>query len=106
MTNLRTNTATETLDGSGWMGSMRAGSVSGRCSIDCGSSVFRAVARSAGLAPDVPRRDRLYESLLELDRDAAKRALAAVERVFELLAYSPFSCRRALLQKTPAGERF
>lgn len=45
--------------------------------------------------------DRLYEFLLERDRDAAKRALAAIERAFELLAYSPFSCRRALLQKNP-----
>ena len=45
--------------------------------------------------------DRLYGFLLERDRDAAKRALAAIERAFELLAYSPFSCRRALLQKNP-----
>ena len=44
--------------------------------------------------------DRLYGFLLERD-DAAKRALAAIERAFELLAYSPFSCRRALLQKNP-----
>ena len=45
--------------------------------------------------------DRLYGFLLERDRDAAKRALAAIERAFELLAYSPFSCRKALLQKNP-----
>ena len=45
--------------------------------------------------------DRLYGFLLERDRDEAKRALAAIERAFELLAYSPFSCRRALLQKNP-----
>ncbi len=45
--------------------------------------------------------DRLYRFRLERDRDAAKRALAAIERAFELLAYSPFSCRRALLQKNP-----
>ena len=45
--------------------------------------------------------DRLYGFLLERDRDEAKRALAAIERAFELLAYSPFSCRMALLQKNP-----
>jgi plasmid stabilization system protein ParE len=45
--------------------------------------------------------DRLYEFLLERDRHAAERALAAIERAFDLLAYSPFSCRKALLQKNP-----
>jgi plasmid stabilization system protein ParE len=45
--------------------------------------------------------DRLYEFLLERDLDAAERALAAIERALTLLAYSPFSCRKALLQKNP-----
>lgn len=45
--------------------------------------------------------DRLYEFLVERDRDAAQRALAAIERAFDLLAYSPFSCRKALLQRNP-----
>jgi plasmid stabilization system protein ParE len=44
---------------------------------------------------------RLYDFLVERDRDAAERALAAIERGFALLAYSPFSCRKALLQKNP-----
>lgn len=45
--------------------------------------------------------DRLYEFLLKRDLDAAERGLAAIERVLVLLAYSPFSCRKALLQKSP-----
>ena len=45
--------------------------------------------------------DRLYDFLVKLDLDAAERALAAIERAFELLTYSPFSCRKALLQKSP-----
>ena len=45
--------------------------------------------------------DRLYEFLLKHDLDAAERALAAIERALTLLAYSPFSCRKALLQKSP-----
>jgi plasmid stabilization system protein ParE len=45
--------------------------------------------------------DRLCEFLIERDRDAAERALAAIERAFDLLAYSPFSCRKAQLQKNP-----
>ncbi|MGA7538210.1 MAG: type II toxin-antitoxin system RelE/ParE family toxin [Steroidobacteraceae bacterium] len=45
--------------------------------------------------------DRLYEFLLKRDLDAAERALAAIERALALLAYSPFSCRKALLQKSP-----
>jgi plasmid stabilization system protein ParE len=45
--------------------------------------------------------DRLYAFLLESDLDAAERALAAIERGSELLAYSPFSCRKAALQKNP-----
>lgn len=45
--------------------------------------------------------ERLYEFLVERDRDVAARALAAIERAFDLLAYSPFSCRKALLQKNP-----
>jgi len=43
--------------------------------------------------------DRLYDFLLTRDLAAAERALAAIERAFELLAYSPFSCRKALLQQ-------
>jgi len=45
--------------------------------------------------------DRLYEFLLKRDLDAAERGLAAIERAVALLAYSPFSCRKALLQKSP-----
>jgi len=45
--------------------------------------------------------DRLYDFLLGRDTGAAERALAAIERAFSLLAYSPFSCRKALLQKRP-----
>jgi plasmid stabilization system protein ParE len=44
--------------------------------------------------------DRLYDFMLKRDLEAAERALAAIERAFELLAYSPFSCRKALLQKS------
>ncbi len=45
--------------------------------------------------------DRLYKFLLQRDLDAAGRAIAAIERGFALLAYSPFSCRKALLQRNP-----
>lgn len=45
--------------------------------------------------------DRIYEFLLKRDLDAAERALAAIEHALALLAYSPFSCRKALLQKNP-----
>ncbi len=45
--------------------------------------------------------DRLYDFLVKRDLDAADRALADIERAFELLTYSPFSCRKALLQKNP-----
>ncbi len=45
--------------------------------------------------------DRLYDFLIKRDLDAAERALAAIERAFELLSYSPFSCKKALLQKSP-----
>lgn len=45
--------------------------------------------------------DRLYEFMLERDLEMAARSLSAIERAFELLAYSPFSCRKALLQKDP-----
>jgi plasmid stabilization system protein ParE len=45
--------------------------------------------------------DRLYDFLVKRDLDAADRALAAIERAFELLTYSPFSCRKALLQRSP-----
>lgn len=45
--------------------------------------------------------ERLYDLLVEHDLDAAERAIEAVERAFELLAYSPFSCRKALLADNP-----
>jgi plasmid stabilization system protein ParE len=45
--------------------------------------------------------NRLYEFLLKRDFDAAERALAEIERALALLAYSPFSCRKALLQTNP-----
>jgi len=44
---------------------------------------------------------RLSSLLLELDIDAAERAGDASENVFRLLAYSPFSCRKALLAGNP-----
>lgn len=44
--------------------------------------------------------ERLYEFLLNHDLGAAERALAAIERALELLAYSPFSCRKARLQRS------
>jgi plasmid stabilization system protein ParE len=40
---------------------------------------------------------RLYGFLLERDVGDAERALDAIEQAFRLLAYSPFSCRKALL---------
>ena len=45
--------------------------------------------------------ERRYGFLLEQDLDAAERAIDAIERAFELLAYSPFSCRKALLAGNP-----
>jgi plasmid stabilization system protein ParE len=45
--------------------------------------------------------NRLYEFLLKRDFDAAERAPAEIERALALLAYSPFSCRKALLQTNP-----
>lgn len=45
--------------------------------------------------------DRLYGFLLDRDVSAADRALAAIEHAFDLLAYSPFSCRKALLCDNP-----
>jgi plasmid stabilization system protein ParE len=45
--------------------------------------------------------DRLYDFLVKRDLDAADGALAAIEHAFELLTCSPFSCRKALLQKSP-----
>jgi plasmid stabilization system protein ParE len=45
--------------------------------------------------------DRLYDFLVERDLDAAERALEVIERALDLLAYSPFSCRKALHQKNP-----
>jgi plasmid stabilization system protein ParE len=40
---------------------------------------------------------RLYDLLLSRDLGAAERALVAIERALNLLAFSPFSCRKALL---------
>ena len=45
--------------------------------------------------------DRLYDFLLEVDVHAAQRALESIEQGFRLLAYSPFTCRRATLQASP-----
>jgi len=45
--------------------------------------------------------NRLYDFLLKRDLDAAGRALAAIEHAMRLLRFSPFSCRKALLQKNP-----
>ena len=45
--------------------------------------------------------DRRYGLWIEQDQDVARRALTAIEKGFELLAYSPFSCRKALLQSDP-----
>ena len=45
--------------------------------------------------------NRLYDFLLQRDLDAAERALVAIERAFALLAFSPFSCRKAQHQKNP-----
>jgi plasmid stabilization system protein ParE len=39
--------------------------------------------------------ERLYEFLLAKDVRAAEHALAALRRGFALLAYSPYSCRKA-----------
>lgn len=38
---------------------------------------------------------RLYDFLLERDLGAAERALRAIEEAFRLLAFTPFSCRKA-----------
>jgi plasmid stabilization system protein ParE len=38
---------------------------------------------------------RLYLFLLERDINAAEHALAAIEAAIRLLAFSPFSCRKA-----------
>lgn len=45
--------------------------------------------------------DRLYDFLVERDLNAAERALEVIERALDLLAYSPFSCRKALHQNNP-----
>jgi plasmid stabilization system protein ParE len=39
---------------------------------------------------------RLYDFLLERDLAAAERALHAIEEALRLLAFSPFSCRKAV----------
>jgi plasmid stabilization system protein ParE len=44
---------------------------------------------------------RLYDFLLKRDVRAAKNPLVAIEQAFNLLAFSPFSCRKALLQTSP-----
>ena len=38
---------------------------------------------------------RLYDFLLESDIEAAEKALGAVRRALDLLAFSPFACRKA-----------
>jgi plasmid stabilization system protein ParE len=45
--------------------------------------------------------DRLYGFLLTKDLDVAERALDAIERALALVAWSPYSCRKAMLQKNP-----
>ena len=45
--------------------------------------------------------EQLYEFLVERDLSAAERALTAIEKALELLAFSPFSCRKALQQSDP-----
>lgn len=45
--------------------------------------------------------DRLYEFLLGVDIRAAQRALESMEEAFRLLAFSPFSCRKAIWQNNP-----
>lgn len=39
---------------------------------------------------------RLYDYLVARDLGAAERALRAIEETFRLLAFSPFSCRKAV----------
>jgi plasmid stabilization system protein ParE len=39
---------------------------------------------------------RLYDFLLERDRVAAEKALAATKKALELLRFSPLSCRKAV----------
>jgi plasmid stabilization system protein ParE len=39
---------------------------------------------------------RLYDFLLERDVGTAERALRAIEEAFRLLAFTPFSCRKAV----------
>jgi plasmid stabilization system protein ParE len=45
--------------------------------------------------------DRFYDFLLKRELGAAERALAAIKHALNLLAFSPFSCRKALLQRNP-----
>lgn len=42
---------------------------------------------------------RLYDYLVAHDLGAAGRALQAIEEAFRLLAFSPFSCRKAVRDK-------
>ena len=39
---------------------------------------------------------RLYDFLVDRDTRAAERALKGIEEAFRLLAFSPFSCRKAV----------
>lgn len=41
---------------------------------------------------------RLYDFLLEIDLVLAERALAAIRHALDLLAFSPFACRKAAPQ--------
>ena len=51
------------------------------------------VRLTAGAAEDLTR---LYDFLVDRDTRAAERALKAIEEAFRLLAFSPFSCRKAV----------
>lgn len=44
---------------------------------------------------------RLQGFLLDNDPAAAKAAVVAIDKAFSLLAWSPFSCRKATLQENP-----
>jgi len=63
--------------------------------------IGRNVTGVQGDAANLADLDRLYDFLLKRDLGAAERALVAIERALNLLAFSPFSCRKALLQKNP-----
>jgi plasmid stabilization system protein ParE len=44
---------------------------------------------------------RLYDFLIEQDVAVAERALGAIHAAFEILKFSPFSCRRANMVDSP-----